>query len=105
MADAALSTTAPGEVALTGTVGFATAPSLWRERQRLIAAAQGGQVVVDLGEVERVDSAGLALLVALIADARAAGVALGYRRVPERLLAIARISEVDSLLTESLPRR
>jgi hypothetical protein len=25
--------------------------------------------------------------------------------VPERLLAIARISEVDSLLTESLPRR
>ncbi|RYZ59182.1 MAG: STAS domain-containing protein, partial [Proteobacteria bacterium] len=53
----------------------------------------------DLGGVDAVDSAGLALLIGWLADAKRTGGTLRYTGIPDRLLAIARISEVDALLT------
>ncbi len=96
---AAIATPAPGQVAISGTLTVSTVAGLVRESRRFVDAQQGGRVEVDLSGVDHADSAGLALLVGWIADARARGVAIAFRGVPQRLHAIAKISEVDDLLT------
>lgn len=66
-----------------------------QEKQTLKAAKQ---CVFDLGEVERVDSAGLAWLINAIRDGRHAGVSITLRDVPEKLRQLAKISDVDDFL-------
>lgn len=85
-----------GRVAVSGALTFASlsgdAPTLG-----------SGTREADLGGVDAVDSAGLALLIGWLADAKRNGATLRYTGIPERLIAIARISEVDALLTGSDP--
>jgi phospholipid transport system transporter-binding protein len=91
---------AGGRVVVRGALTFDTAAALERSARNLIAAAARGEGLdVDLQGVTRADSAGLALLVGWLAQAREAGTTVRYSAIPERLLAIARISEVDGLLT------
>jgi phospholipid transport system transporter-binding protein len=97
MASATLAEMAPGRYALSGELGFASAPALWPQGERLFRTA-GSVVELDLAGVVRADSAGLALLVTWQACAQSAGCTLRYTSVPERLLAIARISDADSLV-------
>lgn len=98
-----LTAVGPGRMALAGELTFTTAPALWDAAERLLAARASDQVDVDLGGVTRADSAGLALLVGWLSRAQGAGVKLRYLAVPERLRAIAHISEVDGLLDGSAP--
>ncbi len=98
MPEARLSTVAPGRCQLSGELDFATAPALWRQGDQILGAQVGGAVEVDLSGVTHSDSAGLALLVAWQSQAQAAGVALRYAALPDRLVAIAKISRVESLL-------
>ena len=95
--ESGLSTLAPGRCRLAGDLGFATAPLLWRQAAVLQSAQVEGVVELDLSGVTHSDSAGLALLVAWQSRARAAGVTLRYIGLPDRLVAIAKISRVDSL--------
>ena len=83
-----------GRYALSGTVGFRTARGLLTTGQALL----GGAAVIDLAGVTATDSAGLALLVCWLAEARAAGRSLRYEHVPAQLRAIARISDAEALL-------
>lgn len=53
---------------------------------------------IDLAAVTRCDSAAVALLVEWMSWAETAGKRIVFRNVPQQLLAIARISEVDRLL-------
>ena len=62
-------------------------------------AASTGEIVVDLSAVARVDSAGLALLIDWLAWARAAGRVLRFVSPPGALLALARLSDVEALLS------
>ena len=57
-----------------------------------------GAVVIDLSGVTRTDSAGLALVVDWMRNARSAGLTVSFRQVPEQLLAIARVSRFDKLI-------
>jgi phospholipid transport system transporter-binding protein len=54
--------------------------------------------MVDLGEVTEMDSAALALCLAWLRDARAAGGSLSFANLPESLQTIARLYGVHSLL-------
>ena len=54
--------------------------------------------VFDLSSVTRVDSAGLAWLVNAIRDSKKHGISVRLQQVPEKLLKLAKISDVDSLL-------
>lgn len=54
--------------------------------------------VFDLSDVERVDSAGLAWLVNAIRDGRKEGISITLREPPAKLLKLAKISDVDTLL-------
>jgi phospholipid transport system transporter-binding protein len=76
---------------------FATVPALRRAGVARIAAAQS-EITFDLGQVAASDSAGLALLIDWLAEAHAHQRTLHYGHVPETLLALARLSEVESLI-------
>lgn len=85
-----------GHLQVEGELSFATAPHWW---PRLTAAIAGGrQLDLDLSAVSRVDSAGLALLVSLLAEARSRQVSIALHGVQPQLLQLARVSGVEALL-------
>jgi len=57
-----------------------------------------GRCVLDLGDVERIDSAGLAWLINAVRDGKASNVNVVLANAPEKLLKLAKISDVDTLL-------
>jgi phospholipid transport system transporter-binding protein len=81
---------------LAGEITFATVPRLSKFGGELLQGT--GDRYLDLGAVQRTDSAGLALLVDWLARARAGGLTLHYQSMPEKLRGLAEISEVDALL-------
>lgn len=87
-----------GRCAVSGALTFETAPWLWQQLRQgswLDKACEA-----DLAGVTTADSAGLALLVAWRAAASAHGGALRFQSVPERLLALARITDAEAVLTD-----
>jgi phospholipid transport system transporter-binding protein len=81
---------------LEGELSFATVP-------RLMSASKGffksGEVEVDLAGVHRADSAGVALLVHWEREAQRHGGSICFHNAPEQMLAIAKVSGVDDLLS------
>ena len=65
----------------------------------LEALRSGTEVEMDLSQVSSGDSAGLAVLIEWLAAARARQVRLRYTGVPAQILAVARISDIEELLT------
>ena len=81
---------------LSGTLDRNAATTLWSQA----SAAVDGARVLDVTAVDAVDSAGLALLLEWIRQARTDGRAMSFTALPDKLLAIARLSGVDGLLTD-----
>ncbi len=88
----------PGMYRLHAPLRFASVARLRSAGLALIAGA-AGDLTLDLAAVPAVDSAGLALLIDWLAAARAAGKRLRYAQAPQALIALARLSEVEPLLT------
>ncbi|HEV7633416.1 MAG TPA: STAS domain-containing protein [Steroidobacteraceae bacterium] len=84
-------------LALRGELTAQTVPGLWRQSSRLFGESRE-TLSIDLAGVTEADSAGLALLITWAGQALLAKVTLRYAAVPERLLSLARISEVEDLL-------
>lgn len=97
----ALVATGPGSFSVTGPVTFATAGALLEAGHGVFAGQ--GAITVNLGDVTRVDSAGLALLLEWLRLARLEQRAMRFVALPDKLLAIARLSGVDGLLTDGYP--
>jgi phospholipid transport system transporter-binding protein len=93
-----LAEASPGDFALAGELTLALVGPLRDQGRGQFAASTAQQLHVDLKGVTRADSSGLALLVDWLAWARAAGRTLRYSNLPAELLALARLSELDSLL-------
>ena len=66
-----------------------------KERERLI---NSGACRIDLSDVERADSAGLAWLINAVRDAGQNGVSMTLLKMPEKLHKLAKISDADSFL-------
>lgn len=62
------------------------------------ALIQNKSCVVDLSDVERADSAGLAWLINAVRDAKQNGVSMTLHEMPEKLHKLAKISDADSFL-------
>lgn len=88
--------TAPGRLAARGELGYATAAEALAAGLRMI---DGQDCAIDLAQVTEGDSAGLAVLIEWLAQANARKVALRYENLPAQIAAIARISDVDELIT------
>ncbi|MCL1825715.1 MAG: STAS domain-containing protein [Betaproteobacteria bacterium] len=82
----------PSVVKLEGALTLETAAAC------LERVLPGGNLVFDFGNVTRVDSSALALLLAWLRRARERGSAVELHALPEPLLALARLYGVDALL-------
>ena len=80
---------------VSGAVTLGNAAALLEEGRRHIAE---GVQMVDLGEVNEMDSALLALLLAWLRDARSRDRTLSFVNLPESLRTIAQLYGVDRLL-------
>lgn len=86
----------PGHFRLTGCFGFETAAPVLERGEREFAAHR--QVELDLSGVTDSDSAGLAVLLVWIDRARKRGGRIRYVGLPQQLVGIAKITEIDGLL-------
>jgi phospholipid transport system transporter-binding protein len=97
-----LETTAQGRVAVEGPLTFATARSARALARPILAARGSSPLEFDCARITASDSAGLAVLLDWLRTARRAGRPLRYSHLPEGLVALARISEVEELLTRGV---
>ena len=84
---------------VTGMLGFTTVTPLLT--LGTTAIEQGRAAVIDLSAVTGSDSSGLALLIEWLSVARGVGRALRYENIPTQLHQLARLSDVDALLSAS----
>jgi phospholipid transport system transporter-binding protein len=84
---------------VNGVLHFTTVTSLLHEGSEAIAS--GRAAVIDLAGVKDSDSSGLALLIEWLSIARASQRSLRYENIPVQLHQLARLSEVEELLTVS----
>jgi phospholipid transport system transporter-binding protein len=91
-----------GRFVADGPLTFASARRAAELGTQSLRAAQGGALVVDCAGVSACDSAGLAVLLEWLAEAKRAGHTLRYTNLPPDLTALARISELEDLLTRGV---
>jgi len=89
---------AEGHLTAQGPLTFATARQARELGRRALADSSAAPLQVDLSGVSPTDSAGLAVLIDWLAEARRAQRSLRYRDLPGGLSALARISELEELL-------
>ncbi len=80
---------------VTGALDMASVPSVFGQTAGLFDNAP---VVIDLAAVERIDSAGLALMVHWLRESRRLGVAIRFQHIPVRLLPLAKMCGLEQLL-------
>jgi phospholipid transport system transporter-binding protein len=83
---------------VTGTLGFTSVTPLLP--LGIAAIKEGRAAIIDLSAVTSSDSSGLALLIEWLSVARGAKRSLRYENVPTQLHQLARLSDVDPLLSE-----
>ena len=87
-----------GGFQVAGDMTFATTPALLETSRALFR--DGRELRLDLTGVEHADSAGLALLFEWLAQARRQGSSLSIRGLPESLLSLARLCQLDGELAK-----
>lgn len=85
--------------AISGELSFDTVPALYEQAKD--AFAERLPESVDLVGVERVDSAGVALMLAWIRTVRSRGQSLKCRNIPQHMASIADLCGVGHLFTEA----
>jgi phospholipid transport system transporter-binding protein len=88
-----------GRIVVTGELTFATARDARQLGTLVLESSRAERMVIDCAGVTRGDSAGLAVLLDWLAWARRKSRVIELQNLPQSLVAIARISEVDGLLT------
>ena len=85
------------QFALSGELTMQTVPAVARDSQSLISNMRG-EIKINLANVVRADSAGLALLIDWLRQAQRYEFKLEFEHLPEQLMQIARLSELQELL-------
>ena len=88
-----------GQCVLSGPLTLAGLPWLWKELETTGLLVNAREA--DLSEVQEADSAGLALLMAWSAHCRQQGGHLVFRGVPQKLLALARLTGAEAALAQA----
>lgn len=86
-----------GHFAVSGEITFDTAEKVLRVSESMFD--EHTQLEVDLSEITMSDSAGLALLLEWVTWANHSVREIRFTGMPEKILAIARTTEVEGLLT------
>ena len=96
MSDFDLRRSDDGRYGVAGEMTFDTAEQILRGSEAWFR--DGTSLQVDLSQVTRADSAGLAVLLEWRALARSRGADVHYSGIPESLSAIAKTTEVEALI-------
>jgi len=88
-----------GRIAVTGELTFASARDARQLGVLVLESSRADRLVIDCGGVTRADSAGLAVLLDWLAWGRRKSRPISLENLPASLVAIAKISDVDELLT------
>jgi phospholipid transport system transporter-binding protein len=91
-----VSSDAPGTVSVSGTLSFATAANALNAMRA--AFANNGRHTLDLGGVTTCDSAGLACVLAALAEADRGGQRVAVRDVPVGMQALAQVCGIEPFL-------
>jgi phospholipid transport system transporter-binding protein len=97
-----LVTSGNGALAASGPLTFKGARAARKLGLSALAAATRRDLEIDCAQVTATDSAGLAVLLDWLAAAKQSGRSLTFAHLPEGVLALGRISEVDELLTRGV---
>ena len=92
-----LETDSLGILRLRGAISFVNAAQAYASPPT--APKRGGALDIDLAALENADSATLAVLIAWSAQARRNETALRYLRAPQGLRNLAKLADVESLLS------
>ncbi|MEJ2059678.1 MAG: STAS domain-containing protein [Gammaproteobacteria bacterium] len=94
----------PGQSRLVGALSFETVPEFWRQFDAAGLFEGGGDAAlqVDLSGVTRADSAGIALLLALMREARGAGRQLVFAGLPDQLARMIEVSDLESVIPRQI---
>lgn len=84
-------------IRIEGLLVLRTVTPVLRDFKAMLSSGNG-KTIVDLGGIKRADSAALALMLEGLREARRQGRQLVYRNMPDRLLQLARISDLDELI-------
>jgi phospholipid transport system transporter-binding protein len=93
-----LNQTADGAFELIGEMSFETVAQILKSSEQ--SFAQHAETQVNLSQVGKADSAGLALLLEWKAQARNRNAVIRFVAVPDSLLAIAKTTEVSDLIVD-----
>jgi phospholipid transport system transporter-binding protein len=88
-----------GRIVISGELTFASARDARQLGLLVLESSRAERIVIDCSSVTRADSAGLAVLLDWLAWGRRKSRPVSLENLPASLLAIARISEVDGLLS------
>ena len=100
MSGAYIDKVAGGRWQVCGELSFASVPGLMKRSAEVFESAGKGERLlrVDLAGVPRADSAGLALLICWVRQARKRDIRIEFCNVPEQMLKIADVSGLRSIL-------
>ena len=92
-----LDTGAAATLGVSGVLGFDNAAAAWQAIRTTLAVGRATQL--DLSGVSHCDSAGLACVLAAVADSGRYGQTVLVTGMPAGMRALARVCEVDGLLS------
>ena len=97
MADFEIQDLGDGKFAVSGAMTFATAEKILRTSEEPFE--EHSQLEIDLSGITASDSAGLALLLEWVTWANHSVREIHFKNMPEKIIAIARTTEVEQLLS------
>jgi phospholipid transport system transporter-binding protein len=100
MSETAVRLGAAGELHLSGVLDYRTGPALRKQGQALIKASDAPALILDCSAVEKSSSVGLALLLAFMRDAKAAGKIVSVQSLPDDMREIAQVSGLTELFEQ-----
>jgi phospholipid transport system transporter-binding protein len=89
---------APNRIQMKGALTFETARRAREAALRILNGSSSNTVLVDCAGVGESDSAGLAVLLDLLGQAKVLGREMQFYNLPQGILAAARISDVEPIL-------
>jgi phospholipid transport system transporter-binding protein len=97
MSQFSITRTTPDRLEARGAICFEGAAQALHAGLALIPRDE--RCTIDLAQVSEADTAGLAVLVEWLATARKRNTRIRYENIPAQILAVARMSDLDELLT------
>ena len=87
-----------GKLAVSGEMSFGSVPNLWQLSEKVLRNVIEDNLELDLAEVTKIDSAGLALLVAWQRWAHSQRKSLRFSHISPQLVALAKANNLNSVL-------